>query len=59
MKVPINAALVYTVIPNILKKSLNLNLKLTTAYFQGQKVTTFRASDLMGNKKLDTIWSSS
>lgn len=40
---------------NILQKSLRMNLKLNNTYFQGQKVTTFRANDMMGSKKLDTI----
>ena len=40
---------------NILQKSLRMNLKLNSTYFQGQKVTTFRANDLMSSKKLDTV----
>tara|TARA_Y100000590_G_scaffold181566_1_gene206933 strand:- start:2481 stop:4172 length:1692 start_codon:yes stop_codon:yes gene_type:complete len=40
---------------SILQKSLRMNLKLNSTYFQGQKVTTFRANDLMSSKKLDTV----
>ena len=40
---------------NILQKSLRMNLKLNSTYFQGQKVTPFRANDLMSSKKLDTV----